>query len=1088
MIIGAVADLHFSGSRHEEQSSLLRKVLGSMASRGVEVVLCAGDIVDNPKMLDRWAYPSTLVRAILDPIEEAGIPWVIVAGNHDETPAGQCPALDILRACPLITAFSRTVDRHSIGDVDIVAVPWQMKAQWMASGNDDYGWDAHCRNLFEKTVSSMWRKESAFKVLVSHTEVEGSVATPYKVVVPGTSFMVTNSSLNRSGADAILLGHVHYRQGHYLGALWQNNFGEEGNPDGWLYLNTESGDRRFFPLDAPKYYSVNLEHYVPGRYRKEDRIKLLVEGDDARRALSVMKGDLPANVEIKAVKQESSVLSRTEAAVTHDMPPSVLLGAWMASKNLDPDYSLFEMLEELQSAPEMGSVDSEGMSGSLDRIHRIRISGFGPHADTDHRVDGGDRWRVIGSNGKGKSFFLEAVVACLYGKWAHQKRGTLRDTLSEDVGELLVEFRSEDRVFEARRILKVNSKGITHDAYLSEILEDGSRRALASKKPTDFQQEINKLLGPWEMFLAGAFASQDNIEDFISADPGARMEFARRLFGLRWCDDLAAAASSRASDCQKWLEARPDPESDEPEFRKRKEDAEIALEEAKADMERLSKDASREEEIVNSLALEVAELRSKTSEIPAVKSAWVAASAKAAEMESSLKEMENSDPARAYLLKEMDSLKEELADCERRESRIKELYDVRSERDRIKAEHASVQSQISLLKRQREREVENLKKEIEAHEKRLAEMQERVSVLPTVGCARMGFLPCRYIDDVRKESDYLHEFEQTAADLRDALGSGMVVKDTDSKIAEMERSLKALVESMPEDPGPEIRDMQNCSTRGDITSRLLKVQDKLRLLEDASGSASKIVESLNDVRLDMAEIAKRLDALRETESVLADIDRSYVQARDKLAVTRKSVADSYRKFGVCEAEVGALQQEEERRNQARHDRAETLASWGRWKTLSEAFGRSGIPQLVISASLRPLQDLIDDITEKDFDGDFKITLDTQRESRDGSVLERFMLWFSQPGRKTFDAASCSGGYRQAVRMIWRVAVVLHNAYLSRHRYRVLFMDEISANQDSVMQDRTVSMIIRMSERFKQTFTVSHNESLLAEIPDTIEFR
>jgi 3',5'-cyclic AMP phosphodiesterase CpdA len=92
MRIGLLTDLHYRGAvpgtsaiaRREcrRMSDVLDQALGALVAAGADLVICAGDCVDtedDPRALEDLAGLGERFAA-------GGLPWVVVAGNHDPPP------------------------------------------------------------------------------------------------------------------------------------------------------------------------------------------------------------------------------------------------------------------------------------------------------------------------------------------------------------------------------------------------------------------------------------------------------------------------------------------------------------------------------------------------------------------------------------------------------------------------------------------------------------------------------------------------------------------------------------------------------------------------------------------------------------------------------------------------------------------------------------------------------------------------------------------------------------------------------------------------------------------------------------------
>jgi DNA repair exonuclease SbcCD nuclease subunit len=101
-------------------------------------------------------------------------------------------------------------------------------------------------------------------ILFGHLDVAGTrVNGNYIVESDGYSF--NQGMLEATGADVITLGHIHKRDGYYAGALYQQSFGDEGNPQGFeIYTINRDGkiEQEYVEIDLRPFETVEI-HDIP---------------------------------------------------------------------------------------------------------------------------------------------------------------------------------------------------------------------------------------------------------------------------------------------------------------------------------------------------------------------------------------------------------------------------------------------------------------------------------------------------------------------------------------------------------------------------------------------------------------------------------------------------------------------------------------------------------------------------------------------------------------------------------------------------------------------------------------------------------
>lgn len=147
----------------------------------------------------------------------------------------------------------------------------------------------------------------------------------------------------------------------------------------------------------------------------------------------------------------------------------------------------------------------------------------------------------------------------------------------------------------------------------------------------------------------------------------------------------------------------------------------------------------------------------------------------------------------------------------------------------------------------------------------------------------------------------------------------------------------------------------------------------------------------------------------------------------------------------------------------------------------DAFGRDGVPQLIIESNMVFIQEILDKICEEDYNNRFRLEIVTQGKRKKGSSFETFSIDFIK-GDLRYSVELCSGGEFASVKAALRVALIIYQAQRTAGGLRVAFLDEPTAHQDEENIDATLKMLNRLHDYFNQIFVVSHDADLLSIFP------
>lgn len=257
MKISVCCDLHFKGKKIQDKIQAWEKAVDKMIAAKVGMAVIAGDVFDSRQIGGRESSTGTVYRAFMGPmlrLKESGIEVFGISGNHDLATAIQLSALETMKdvGVTVVDGFGVVKD---LPDAIIAYIPWVLENGTRAE--DLKRWLLFIKKAFELKPNKM-------KIVIGHITVRGAQLNS-GITLQGSEFEVDAAQLDDLGADLICLGHIHKRQHMgkniwYVGALSQEDFGEEGNPDGFMVIDTKDKFYEFIELDdvsVPRYMTLS---------------------------------------------------------------------------------------------------------------------------------------------------------------------------------------------------------------------------------------------------------------------------------------------------------------------------------------------------------------------------------------------------------------------------------------------------------------------------------------------------------------------------------------------------------------------------------------------------------------------------------------------------------------------------------------------------------------------------------------------------------------------------------------------------------------------------------------------------------------
>ncbi len=247
--------------------------------REVDLVIFAGDAFKarNPTPTYQRAFARRVKR-----LADAGVPVVLVVGNHDlPTMVQRASSVDIFRTLDVPNVVvGRAEDVHRIetrhGPVQVATVPYPVRQRLLA--HEEYRGlsieqlDEALRDIVTDLVGALAARldPDIPAVLTAHLSVSGATFGSERSVMIGRDAVVLKSALADPAWDYVALGHIHKHQslndeGYppvvYAGSLERIDFGEEGQPKGFCWVQLARGDTtwEFVEVDARPFVTVRAD-------------------------------------------------------------------------------------------------------------------------------------------------------------------------------------------------------------------------------------------------------------------------------------------------------------------------------------------------------------------------------------------------------------------------------------------------------------------------------------------------------------------------------------------------------------------------------------------------------------------------------------------------------------------------------------------------------------------------------------------------------------------------------------------------------------------------------------------------------------
>ena len=221
----------------------------------------------------------------------------------------------------------------------------------------------------------------------------------------------------------------------------------------------------------------------------------------------------------------------------------------------------------------------------------------------------------------------------------------------------------------------------------------------------------------------------------------------------------------------------------------------------------------------------------------------------------------------------------------------------------------------------------------------------------------------------------------------------------------------------------------------------------------------------------IAELPKRERAAEIADAALAGLSR---ERDDLLARRGRLQAEAERRRGY-QTEIARLQNS--------HNTAQ--AEQGIYSELFGAFGRSGVPAMLIDAAVPHLENEANHLLGRMTDNRMAIRLETQRDNRSGNTTETLDILISDElGSRNYELFS--GGEAFRINLALRIALSKVLSQRLGTPLPTLFIDEGFGTQDAAGRERIVDAIASIQDEFEKIIVITHLDDLKDLFPARIE--
>jgi exonuclease SbcC len=382
------------------------------------------------------------------------------------------------------------------------------------------------------------------------------------------------------------------------------------------------------------------------------------------------------------------------------------------------------------------------------------------------------------------------------------------------------------------------------------------------------------------------------------------------------------------------------------------------------------------------------------------------------------------------------------------------------------------------------------KKEIEDIEKEIADSEGSLKQFGDAENERVKFSNTISLLTERIESlralgkDWKANGEKRLKEITKLLETGKYANDAQKELAKLDKELAKLGYDAA---------AHDSARREELEGRNVEEEyGSLKSARDVNQRIEKEIKELEEERKNKhEEVRENEKTYNAAVRALADSEAdapSLNDAERELFRLREDENQIRSELGGAEQKVKALETLRARKSDFATQREELNQNINRHKNLERAFGKDGVPALLIEQALPQIEQKANDLLDRLSDGHMSIRFVTQAEYRDkkrDDLKETLDIQISDSAG-TRDYEMYSGGEAFRVNFAIRLALSEILAQRKGARLQTLVIDEGFGSQDVQGRQRLIEAINLVKNDFAKILVITHLDELKDAFPNRIE--
>lgn len=678
---------------------------------------------------------------------------------------------------------------------------------------------------------------------------------------------------------------------------------------------------------------------------------------------------------------------------------------------------------------------------------KLELQNFLPYIDpAPLDFDGLHVACLTGDNGAGKSSLLDAITWSL---WGRARARTDDELIHQGAGEMRVAltFGLQGQIYQVIRQRKAGKRG--GGSLELQVLHNERWRSISEATVPNTQKKIIGLLRlDYDTFINSAFIQQGKADEFTRKTPAQRKEVLADILGLDQWATYEERARRRIAQLREQIAGV---------------DGEIAG---------YDRELSRRAEYQTALDAAQHTLAGTAEKLRVAEAKWAELEKARDALTTLRRQMVDLDKRIAQTEKDVREIDAELAEASAKGDpelirvALENSQHSLAELEKQEANRLAVMGKRQTLAEEAARrrgENEALAPQTEPLKKRIETLEEATDpTCPTCGQPLTETHRHTIIEELRAEvENRRNRYRDNNTQLR-TLGD---------QLATFERELEKINDALRERPA--------------LQKRLASLQAQLASASEAKAQIEKLAERRARWQETLQTDCAARAALEKETAVLSAraVEADDVQnALDKLRFEARVATEE---MGAARQRLSALDAIAKYRQEKLATRQSLAEQQGIFEELREAFGKRGVPAMIIEAAVPEIESAASELLNRMTAGRMGIRFNTQRETQAGDVRETLEIQISDElGTRSYE--NYSGGEQFRVNFAIRIALSRLLARRAGAQLQTLIIDEGFGSQDAQGREKLVEAINAIQDDFQRILIITHLDELKDVFPARID--